>query len=213
MDQNEKFCLPVQELTDIEQLFPILDDTIEQICIDDNLNINDLTNNQFDYILMRLYRLVILPNLYLIKDGGSLSNKKYIKENVYRLYEWYLITSNKYNKAIRLKSFLYLTNINKGTMYSCNLGELLNDNNTYFTKKIREDSEQSLVNKMQDKGSNVVAYVSELNTRFGWNSVNGSNSNENKVRQTSLTSAKDLFTSFAIDEKEHIQLDINEPES
>lgn len=196
----------VFEYQNITELFPVIDDYIHQVCIDDNFDESNITPSNWVYILEKIRYNIIDIYRYLLREDKTknYNNSKYNKDDIFNLYSYFRTISNKYNKRISLKNFLYFTGINHCTIYDLNLGDILNNGYTEFSKTIQEDHEESLVNLM-DNARNPVAYLSELNNRFGWNQPGIDRKQEDTMKATALTDARKQFELFGNPEQFSIE--------
>lgn len=147
--------------------------------------------NQFKYCLQETGKKLFFDrNILKIEEGVLLNHFNY-KPNmidIYKLSELcniYINLSHKYNKLIHLTYYGYMIN-----MYSTELYNILNDNNSYnndfivlnsmyeaekltltkssIYKRLKEEREQNIKERCYESNS-AVGYIALGNTEFGWN--------------------------------------------
>ena len=139
----------------------------------------------------------VFNNKDLLKQSNNIYNSNSIMDSNYNMYnydllynilEYYIYLCNMYNKEISSMGYSKLIGISNEIISMWG-----NDNNKLSTKsfeiykKLNQEREESLSNKLVDGKQNPVGTIAVLNRQFGWASPYTSDANRNKA---SLTAAE-----------------------
>ena len=112
----------------------------------------------------------------------------YNYELLYDILEYYVYICNMYNKEISIMGFSKLTKIDTDTINSWGNNEnKLSSKSSVIYKKLSQEREESLSNKLVTGNKNPVGVIAVLNRQYGWASPYTSDSNRQK---TALTAAE-----------------------
>lgn len=133
----------------------------------------------------------------LLKQNNNIQNPDSIMDSTYNMYnyellynilEYYVYLCNQYNKEISIMGFSKLTKIDTDTINSWGNNEnKLSSKSSVIYKKLTQEREESLSNKLADGKQNPVGVIAMLNRHYGWASPYTSDSNRQKQ---SLTAAE-----------------------
>lgn len=133
----------------------------------------------------------------LLKQGSNIYNTNSIMDSTYNMYdydiiynilEYYVYLCNQYNKEVSIMGFSKLTKIDTDTINSWGNNEnKLSSKSSVIYKKLTQEREESLANKLADGKQNPVGVIAMLNRHYGWASPYTSDSNRQKQ---SLTAAE-----------------------
>ena len=139
----------------------------------------------------------VFSNRDLLKQSNNIYNSNSIMDSNYNMYnydvlysilEYYIYICNLYNKEISSMGFSKLVGISNEIISMWG-----NDNNKLSSrsfeiyKKLNQEREESLSNKLADGKQNPVGVIAILNRQYGWASPYTSDSNRQK---TALTAAE-----------------------
>ena len=132
-----------------------------------------------------------------LKQGNNIHNSNSIMDSNYNMYdydiiynilEYYIYICNQYNKEVSIMGFSKLTKINTDTINEWgNCNNKLSSKSFVIYKKLTQEREESLANKLADGKQNPVGVIAMLNRHYGWASPYTSDSNRQKQ---SLTAAE-----------------------
>lgn len=126
-----------------------------------------------------------------IQNPGSILDSNYNMydyELLYNILEYYVYICNQYNKEISIMGFSKLTKIDTENIYNWgNENNKLGSRSFDIYKKLTQEREESLSNKLADGKQNPVGVIAMLNRHYGWASPYTSDSNRQKQ---SLTAAE-----------------------
>lgn len=136
-------------------------------------------------------------NRDLLKQSNNIYNTNSIMDSTYNMYdydiiynilEYYVYLCNQYNKEVSIMGFSKLTKIDTDTINSWGNNEnKLSSKSSVIYKKLTQEREESLANKLADGKQNPVGVIAMLNRHYGWASPYTSDSNRQKQ---SLTAAE-----------------------
>lgn len=136
-------------------------------------------------------------NRDLLKQSNNIYNTNSIMDSTYNMYdydiiynilEYYVYLCNQYNKEVSIMGFSKLTKIDTDTINSWGNNEnKLSSKGSVIYKKLTQEREESLANKLADGKQNPVGVIAMLNRHYGWASPYTSDSNRQKQ---SLTAAE-----------------------
>lgn len=162
----------------------------------DEQNIEDLRTvpqSVWNACLMYIQRHVF-SNRDLLKQSNNIYNENSIMDSTYNMYnydiiynilEYYVYLCNQYNKEISIMGFSKLTKIDTDTINSWGNNEnKLSSKSSVIYKKLAQEREESLSNKLVDGKQNPVGTIAVLNRQFGWASPYTSDSNRQKQSLT-----------------------------
>lgn len=162
----------------------------------DEQNIEDLRTvpqSVWNACLMYIQRHVF-NNRDLLKQSNNIYNENSIMDSTYNMYnydiiynilEYYVYLCNQYNKEISIMGFSKLTKIDTDTINSWGNNEnKLSSKSSVIYKKLAQEREESLSNKLVDGKQNPVGTIAVLNRQFGWASPYTSDSNRQKQSLT-----------------------------
>lgn len=139
----------------------------------------------------------VFNNKDLLKQSNNIYNSNSIMDSNYNMYnydllynilEYYIYLCNMYNKEISSMGYSKLIGISNEIISMWG-----NDNNKLSSKgfeiykKLNQEREESLSNKLADGKQNPVGVIAILNRQYGWASPYTSDSNRQK---TALTAAE-----------------------
>ena len=140
----------------------------------------------------------VFSNRDLLKQSNNIYNSNSIMDSNYNMYnydllynilEYYIYLCNMYNKEISSMGYSKLTGISNEIISMWG-----NDNNKLSSKsfeiykKLNQEREESLSNKLADGKQNPVGVIAILNRQYGWASPYTSDSN----RQRKSISAEEI---------------------
>lgn len=162
-------------------------------------NIEDLRTvpqSVWNACLMYIQRHVF-SNRDILKQSSNVYNSNSIMDSNYNMYnyellysilEYYIYLCNTYNKEISIMGFSKLTKIDTENIYNWgNENNKLGSRSFDIYKKLTQEREESLSNKLADGKQNPVGVIAMLNRHYGWASPYTSDSNKNRQ---SLTAAE-----------------------
>lgn len=139
--------------------------------------------------LMYIQRNVFC-NRDLLKQSNNIYNSNSIMDSNYNMYnydllydilEYYVYICNMYNKEISIMGFSKLTKIDTDTINSWGNNEnKLSSKSSVIYKKLSQEREESLSNKLADGKQNPVGVIAILNRQYGWASPYTSDSNKQR---------------------------------
>ena len=136
----------------------------------------------------------VFSNRDLLKQSNNIYNSNSIMDSNYNMYnydllynilEYYIYLCNMYNKEISSMGYSKLTGISNEIISMWG-----NDNNKLSSKsfeiykKLNQEREESLSNKLADGKQNPVGVIAILNRQYGWASPYTSDSNRQKAALT-----------------------------
>lgn len=129
-----------------------------------------------------------------LKQGNNIYNSDSIMDSNYNMYdydiiynilEYYVYLCNQYNKEVSIMGFSKLTKINTDTINEWgNCNNKLSSKSFVIYKKLTQEREESLSNKLADGKQNPVGVIAMLNRHYGWSSPYCSDSNRQKQSLT-----------------------------
>ena len=139
----------------------------------------------------------VFSNRDLLKQSNNIYNSNSIMDSNYNMYnydllydilEYYVYICNMYNKEVSIMGFSKLTKINTDTINEWgNCNNKLSSKGFVIYKKLTQEREESLSNKLADGKQNPVGVIAILNRQYGWASPYTSDSNRQK---TALSAAE-----------------------
>jgi hypothetical protein len=118
-------------------------------------------------------------NIYKDNTIAPTNCNSYNYEIVNNILDYYIYICNTYNKEISIMGFSKLTGIDNDTIIQWG-----NDNNNRLSttsliiyKKLMQEREESLSNKLADGKQNPVGVIAMLNRHYGWSSPYTSDAN------------------------------------
>lgn len=171
------------KLTDNE-----ITEAIEQCCIDHNLDILNISTNQFSAILMQVGKQFFHDNsiLYIHPQKVDISL-------IIPLCDYYIYISKLYNKCISIELFCNLINIDMSVVEAWKGCELTSKNYAVY-KRLTDTREGYIKSKLIDS-NNVVGSIAVANQEFKW--TNGNNSGNTTINVLSGSSLPDLIAKIA----------------
>ena len=143
---------------------------------------------------LRYVRRHVFNNKDLLKQSNNIYNSNSIMDSNYNMYnydllynilEYYIYLCNMYNKEISSMGYSKLVGISNEIISMWG-----NDNNKLSSKgfeiykKLNQEREESLSNKLADGRQNPVGVIAILNRQYGWASPYTSDSNRQKKALT-----------------------------
>ena len=136
----------------------------------------------------------VFNNRDLLKQSNNIYNSNSIMDSNYNMYnydvlysilEYYIYLCNMYNKEISSMGYSKLIGISNEiiSMWG-NDSNKLSSKSFEIYKKLNQEREESLSNKLVDGKQNPVGTIAVLNRQFGWASPYVSDSNGQKNRLT-----------------------------
>ena len=175
-------------------------------------NIEDMkkeSQSVWNACLMYIQRHVF-SNRDLLKQSNNVYNSNSIMDSNYNMYnydllynilEYYIYLCNMYNKEISSMGYSKLIGISNEIISMWG-----NDNNKLSSKsfeiykKLNQEREESLSNKLADGKQNPVGVIAILNRQYGWASPYTSDSNRQKQALTAAELPKLSTTSGQIEQ-------------
>ena len=191
----------MEKVQDQEQTIEVFENDIQMyltMFCEDN-GIEDMTKepqSRWNACLTYIQRHVF-NNKDLLKQSNNIYNSNSIMDSNYNMYnydllynilEYYIYICNMYNKEISSMGYSKLIGISNEIISMWG-----NDNNKLSSKgfeiykKLNQEREESLSNKLADGKQNPVGVIAILNRQYGWASPYTSDSNRQK---TALTAAE-----------------------
>lgn len=175
------------KLTDNE-----ITESIENIALDNDWNIYDISTSQFNYILS------CIGEQFFHRDDNNKSilfydNNKYNINILLNLCKYYISICIKYNKAISIYGYSNMCNIDMDVVEAFQGYDLTSD--YYFLyKSLNKSREQYIKDKLTDS-NNVVGAIAVANHEYKW--TNGNNSGNTTINVLSGSSLPDLIAKIA----------------
>lgn len=126
----------------------------------------------------------------VLKQSNNIYNSNGIMDSTYNMYdydiiynilEYYIFLCNQYNKEISIMGFSKLTKIDTDTINSWGNNEnKLSSKSSVIYKKLSQEREESLSNKLADGKQNPVGVIAMLNRHYGWASPYTADANRQK---------------------------------
>lgn len=191
----------MEKVTGTENTIEVFENDIELYLhqFQEEQNIEDLRSvpqSVWNAALMYVQRHVF-GNKDILKQSNNIYTNKTIMQtncNSYNydmlidIVNYYIYICNKYNKEISLMGFSKLTGIDIDTISLWgNDNKRLSSKSLVIYKKLMQEREESLSNKLADGKQNPVGVIAMLNRHYGWASPYTSDSNRQK---SSLTAAE-----------------------
>ena len=141
----------------------------------------------------------VFNNKDLLKQNSNIYNSNSIMDSNYNMYnyellynilEYYIYLCNMYNKEISSMGYSKLIGISNEIISmwgNDNNKNKLSSKGFEIYKKLNQEREESLSNKLADGKQNPVGVIAMLNRHYGWSSPYTSDANRNKA---SLTAAE-----------------------
>lgn len=114
----------------------------------------------------------------LLKQRNSIYNNNSIMDSNYNMYDYdliynvlmyYIYICNTNNKEVSIMGFSKLTGIDTENIYNWGNGDnKLNSKSFDIYKKLNQEREESLSNKLADGRQNPVGVIAMLNRHYGW---------------------------------------------
>ena len=130
------------------------------------------------------------PNIYNSNGIMDSNYNMYNYELLYNILEYYIYLCNMYNKEISSMGYSKLIGISNEIISmwgNDNNKNKLSSKGFEIYKKLNQEREESLSNKLADGKQNPVGVIAMLNRHYGWSSPYTSDANRNKA---SLTAAE-----------------------
>ena len=191
----------MEKVQDQEQTIEVFENDIQlylsMFCEENNIeDMKKESQSVWNSCLMYIQRNVF-GNRDLLKQSNNIYNSNSIMDSNYNMYnyellydilEYYVYICNMYNKEISIMGFSKLTKIDTDTINSWGNNEnKLSSKSSVIYKKLSQEREESLSNKLADGKQNPVGVIAILNRQYGWASPYTSDSNRQK---TALTAAE-----------------------
>lgn len=156
-------------VNDINNLPVIVKDIIDNYCIDNDINQQDIYPSIWNDIITEIYTIIFKVNPKLLKLVNSKYNE-YDKDKVLFVYNnIYKRICNKHCQEISIKGFLDMTGIDHQSIYNWKDGKNLSSTRFDLHEKIMADNEESLFALMKDRRNNPMKYLPKLNKVHNWN--------------------------------------------
>lgn len=175
------------KLTDNE-----ITESIENIALDNDWNIYDISTSQFNYILS------CIGLKYFYRNDNNISilfcnNNQYDINILYNICKYYINLCIKYNKAISVYGYSNLINADSEVIERFQGYDVTS---LYFSlyKSLNKSREQYIKDKLTDS-NNVVGAIAVANQEFKW--TNGNNSGNTTINVLSGSSLPDLIAKIA----------------
>lgn len=127
-------------------------------------------------------------NIYNINNIIMSNYNRYNYDLLNDICDYYIYMSMLYDKEISIMGFCNLTGIDKDTITTWSKPDRLSSSSMSIYKKLCENREESLSNKLVTGNKNPVGVIAVLNRQFGWASPYTSDAN----RQQRLLTAAEL---------------------
>lgn len=164
----------------------------------------------------------VFNNKDLLKQSNNIYNPNSIMDSNYNMYnydllynilEYYIYICNMYNKEISSMGYSKLVGISNEIISMWG-----NDNNKLGSrsfeiyKKLNQEREESLSNKLADGKQNPVGVIAILNRQYGWASPYTSDSNRQKTALTAaeLPKLADSSSNCTIEKQPDIVVEVKE---
>ena len=159
---------------DCIKLLHIIDDSIYNICIDNNYDISKLTPNNWAYICYQIGFNIFRLHPYIIKHiNNNNIHTPIIPDNIDIIYDSiYKPLCDKYGQIISLDAFIDMIYLKKSrSIFYTNTrsSDTVSNRCKAIRKKIIHDREISLRNCMLTSNSNPIKYLAIGNHEYAWN--------------------------------------------
>lgn len=155
------------QVVNLENIENVVNDYIENICIQEDIDIKDIRPIKWLYIINRLHRDIIAPNVNVLLKIYNNKNNQYDINKVVYIYNIYKNTSLKFMQEVTLKCFCDFSGIERQTIY--NWSSEASSAGFDIYEKIMTDNEQSLEQLLKDKSINPMKILPILNRKHNWN--------------------------------------------
>lgn len=119
-------------------------------------------------------------NVYNINNSIMSNYNRYNYDLLNDICDYYIYISMLYDKEVSIMGFCNLTGIDKDTVTTWSKLDRLSPLSMSIYKKLFENREESLSNKLVTGNKNPVGVIAVLNRQFGWSSPYTSDSNRQK---------------------------------
>ena len=126
-------------------------------------------------------------NIYNINNSIMSNYNRYNYDLLNDICDYYIYMSMLYDKEVSIMGFCNLTGIDKDTITTWSKPDRLSSASMSIYKKLCENREESLSNKLVTGNKNPVGVIAVLNRQFGWASPYTSDANR---QQQPLTAAQ-----------------------
>lgn len=184
----------MEKVQEQEQTIEVFENDIQlylsMFCEENGIeNMKKESQSVWNSCLMYIQRNVF-GNRDLLKQSNNIYNSNSIMDSNYNMYnyellydilEYYVYICNMYNKEISIMGFSKLTKIDTDTINSWGNNEnKLSSKSSVIYKKLSQEREESLSNKLADGKQNPVGVIAILNRQYGWASPYTSDSNKQR---------------------------------
>ena len=152
-----------------------IDHAIEEyITINSIDDINKISMSNWNALLIYVNnvcfgnRILKSKELYKTNDRISSNYNAYDYEILDYLCDYYIYLCYKYDKEVSKAGFSKLAGITKESILSSEIGKVVSDKRVNLAKKLTEENEQSLANKLYDGKGNPVGVIAILNHWHNW---------------------------------------------
>ena len=187
----------MQRVTDTENTIEVFENDIDLYLhqFQDEQEIVDLRTvpqSVWNACLMYIQRHVFTDRSVLkssnIYNSNSIMDSNYNMYDydiIYNILEYYIYLCNVYSKEVSIMGFSKLTKIDTDTINSWGNNEnKLSSKSSVIYKKLTQEREESLSNKLADGKQNPVGVIAMLNRHYGWASPYTADANRNKQSLT-----------------------------
>jgi len=126
-------------------------------------------------------------NIYNINNNIMSNYNRYNYDLLNDICDYYIYMSMLYDKEVSIMGFCNLTGIDKDTITTWSKPDRLSTSSMSIYKKLCENREESLSNKLVTGNKNPIGVIAVLNRQFGWASPYTSDANR---QQQPLTAAQ-----------------------
>lgn len=126
-------------------------------------------------------------NIYNINNNIMSNYNRYNYDLLNDICDYYIYMSMLYDKEVSIMGFSNLTGIDNDTVTTWNKADRLSSSSMRIYKKLCENREESLSNKLVTGNKHPLGVIAVLNRQFGWASPYTSDSNR---QQQPLTAAQ-----------------------
>ena len=203
----------MEKVQDHEQTIEVFENDIQlylsMFCEENGIeDMKKESQSVWNSCLMYIQRNVF-GNRDLLKQSNNIYNSNSIMDSNYNMYnyellydilEYYVYICNMYNKEISIMGFSKLTKIDTDTINSWGNNEnKLSSKSSVIYKKLSQEREESLSNKLADGKQNPVGVIAILNRQYGWASPYTSDSNKQR-KSISAEEIRRLIPQSGIDQ-------------
>lgn len=132
-------------------------------------NMNAESMNRWNAALIYIHKCLFQNNKDSLLQTGNTDNA-YDTDKINKICDTYIEICYEYEKEVSVMGFSNLTGISRDTIYSWSDGRYQSGSSgSYIHKKLTENREECLSNRLYSGRGNPVGILGVLNRHYGWN--------------------------------------------